>query len=199
VRKGLGSDPRIGPKFLFPGVGFGGSCFPKDIKALQHTAREAGAPLGIVEAVDRANLRQKTVLVDKLVAHFGDLAKKHVALWGVAFKPATDDIREAPALEIIDRLLEARATVTVHDPAAMDNARPRYGDRIGFCSDMYDAARGADALVLVTEWHDFRRPNFTRLKGLLRQPVVFDGRNIWDPQELRALGFVYHGIGRPEV
>ena len=196
VRRGLGSDPRIGPKFLFPGVGFGGSCFPKDIKALQHTAREAGAPLGIVEAVDRANLRQKTVLVDKLLRHFGDLAGKHVAIWGIAFKPATDDIREAPSLVVIDRLLESGATVAAHDPVAMDSARARYGERVTFCADMYAAARGADALVLVTEWHDFRRPDFSRLKSLMRQPVLFDGRNVWDPAELKALDFVYYGIGR---
>jgi UDPglucose 6-dehydrogenase len=197
VRRGIGSDPRIGPKFLFAGTGFGGSCFPKDVKALQQTAREAGAPLAVVEAVDRANDAQKTVLAQKLLRHFGKLDGLRIAVWGISFKPETDDIREAPALALIDRLLEAGARVSAHDPAAMEGARRRYGDRVTLVSGMYDALYEADALVLVTEWHDFRRPDFARVKTLLARPVVFDGRNIWDPEELRALGFTYYGIGRP--
>ena len=197
VRRALGADPRIGPNFLFPGTGFGGSCFPKDLQALLRTAHEADEPLGIVAAADEANNRQKTVLVDKMQRHFGDLAGKQFGVWGLAFKPGTDDIREAPALVIIDRLLEAGAKIAAHDPAAMDNVRARYGERVALHADMYDAAEKCDALVLVTEWHDFRRPNFARLKSLLRAPVLFDGRNIWDPAELRGFGFTYYGIGRP--
>ena len=197
VRRALGADPRIGPNFLFPGTGFGGSCFPKDLQALLRTAHEADEPLGIVAAADEANNRQKTVLVDKMQRHFGDLAGKQFGVWGLAFKPGTDDIREAPALVIIDRLLEAGAKIAAHDPAAMDNVRARYGERVALHADMYDAAEKCDALVLVTEWHDFRRPNFARLKSLLHAPVLFDGRNIWDPAELRGLGFTYYGIGRP--
>jgi UDPglucose 6-dehydrogenase len=196
VRRALGADPRIGPNFLFPGTGFGGSCFPKDLQALLRTAHDAGEPLGIVAAADAANARQKTVLVEKMKRQFGDLAGKRFCLWGLAFKPGTDDIREAPALVIIDRLLEAGADVAAHDPAAMDNVRARYGERVKLHADMYAAAEKCDALVLVTEWHDFRRPNFARLKSLLRTPVLFDGRNIWDPAELRGLGFAYYGIGR---
>jgi UDPglucose 6-dehydrogenase len=197
VRRALGADPRIGPNFLFPGIGFGGSCFPKDLQALLRTAHDAGEPLGIVAAADAANTRQKTLLVEKMKRHFGELAGKRFGVWGLAFKPGTDDIREAPALVIIDRLLEAGASVAAHDPAAMDNVRARYGERVALHPDMYAAAEKCDALVLVTEWHDFRRPNFARLKSLLRSPVLFDGRNIWDPAELRGLGFAYYGIGRP--
>jgi len=197
VRRALGADPRIGPNFLFPGTGFGGSCFPKDLRALRRTAEDAGAPLGIVAAADAANIRQKTVLVDKMTRHFGELAGKRIGLWGLAFKPGTDDTREAPALAIIDRLLAAGAAVAAHDPAAMENVAKVYGKAVSLHAEMYAAAAGCDALVLVTEWHDFRRPNFERLKSLLRSPVVFDGRNIWDPEELRGLGFTYYAIGRP--
>jgi UDPglucose 6-dehydrogenase len=196
VRRGIGADPRIGPKFLFPGTGYGGSCFPKDVKALEHAARAAGAPLAIVEAVDRVNQRQKTVLVDKLEKQLGDLAAKRVAIWGLAFKPETDDVREAPALAIIDRLLAAGAEVRAHDPEAMPNVAARYAGRVALGDDMYAAAEGADALVLVTEWHAFRHPDFVRLKALMRTPALFDGRNVWDPDEVRGLGFVYEGIGR---
>jgi UDPglucose 6-dehydrogenase len=199
IRKGLGSDPRIGPKFLFPGPGFGGSCLPKDIKALQHTARAAEHPLEIVAAADRVNDRQKHVLPDKIERHFGGraaLAGRTIAVWGLAFKPRTDDIREAPALALIDRLLAAGARVTAHDPEAMKNVAALYGDRVRLCERMYDALDGADALALVTEWHEFRRPDFARLKKLLRAPVVFDGRNVWDPKEMAELGFTYYGVGR---
>jgi UDPglucose 6-dehydrogenase len=198
VRKALGSDPRIGPKFLFPGVGFGGSCFPKDVKALLHTSREVQMPLEIVAAVDRINTRQKAVLAAKIEKHFREaLAGKTVAIWGLAFKPMTDDIREAPSLELIQHLLAAGVRVTAHDPAAMEGVRALFHDRITLAPGMYEALEGADALALLTEWHEFRRPDFGRIKKLLREPVVFDGRNIWDPKELRALGFTYYGIGRP--
>jgi UDPglucose 6-dehydrogenase len=197
VRKGIGADPRIGAKFLFPGVGFGGSCFPKDLRALAHTAERAGAPLEIVAAVERVNARQKAILAAKMERHFGgSLAGRRIALWGLAFKPRTDDVREAPAFVLIERLLAAGAEVVAHDPVAMDNARATFGDRIALAPHMYDAAEGADALALITEWHEFRRPDFGRLKRLLKQPVLFDGRNVWDPEDLRAQGFSYYGIGR---
>ena len=197
VRKGLGSDPRIGPKFLFPGVGFGGSCFPKDLKALVHTSREVEMPLEIVAAVDRVNTRQKAILGGKIERHFGEaLAGKTIAIWGLAFKPMTDDIREAPSIELIQRLLAAGVRVTAHDPAAMEGVRDIFGGGVALVPGMYDALEGADALAIVTEWHEFRRPDFGRIKELLREPVVFDGRNIWDPKELRDLGFTYYGIGR---
>jgi UDPglucose 6-dehydrogenase len=198
VRRGMGMDPRIGPKFLFPGIGYGGSCFPKDVKAALATAHSVGTQLEILEAVHRVNERQKGVLVDKMLAHFGGaLAGRTFALWGLAFKPGTDDTREAPALVIIDRLLAAGAKVRAHDPVANEVIAARYGDKITLCETNYEAARGADALALLTEWHEFRRPNFVRLKELLTHAVVFDGRNIWDPAELRSHGFVSHGIGRP--
>jgi UDPglucose 6-dehydrogenase len=197
VRRGIGSDPRIGPKFLFPGPGFGGSCFPKDVRALLHTAHESGSELLVVDAVERANERQKRVLAERVISHFGgSVAGKKIAVWGLAFKPETDDIREAPALAMIDRLLEAGASVVAYDPAAIDNVRQRLGDRIGYAADPYHALEGADALVLVTEWHAFRRPDFVRMKELMSTPVLFDGRNIWLPDELAALGFSYYAIGR---
>lgn len=196
VRKGIGSDPRIGPKFLFPGPGFGGSCFPKDVRALLHTARDVNMDLFVVDAVERANERQKRVLGERVRSHFGSLVEKRIAVWGLAFKPETDDIRESPALVLVEQLVEAGAEVVAHDPAAMDNVRAGLGDRIRYEHDAYDALKGADALVLVTEWHAFRRPDFERIKSLLRQPVVFDGRNIWCPEELGQLGFTYYGIGR---
>ena len=196
VRRGIGADPRIGPKFLFPGVGFGGSCFPKDLHALLHVAGSLGSPLEVVAATERANARQKTILADKIERHFGGVAGRTIAIWGLAFKPKTDDIREAPALALIERLLAAGARVTAHDPAAMPAVRAVLGDRITLAPRMYDALEGADALVLVTEWHEYRRPDFQRIKTLLRQPVLFDGRNIWDPEDVRGHGFTYQGIGR---
>ena len=198
VRKGVGSDPRIGPKFLFPGPGFGGSCFPKDTRALIHTAREHGARVRVVEAVVAANERQKKVLGEKVRAHFGgDLAGKRIAVWGLAFKPETDDIRETPALVVIDELLSAGASVVGCDPIATGNAKKELGDKIDYALDMYEAAEGADAVVLVTEWHPFRRPDFKRLVQIMRTPALFDGRNIWPPAQLRELGFYYESIGRP--
>ncbi len=199
VRRALGSDPRIGPKCLYPGAGYGGSCFPKDLKALLHTAAVAESPLAVVAAAEQANARQKHVLPDKIARWFaarGGLAGKRVAVWGVAFKPGTDDIREAPAAVLVDRLLAGGARVTVYDPAALDNARAQWGERVTHAPGMYQAAEGADALALVTEWHELRNPDFARLAKLLRERVLFDGRNVWDADEARALGFRYHGIGR---
>jgi UDPglucose 6-dehydrogenase len=197
VRRGIGSDPRIGAKFLFPGAGFGGSCFPKDLRALIHTARQTGTEVGVIEAVARANERQKLVLGARVREHFGgSLSGKRIAVWGLAFKPETDDIREAPALVLIDELIAAGAKVVASDPQAADNTRARLGDHIEIAS-MYEAAEGADALVLVTEWHQFRRPDFEKLRAIMREPALFDGRNIWPADVVRELGFSYYGIGRP--
>jgi UDPglucose 6-dehydrogenase len=199
VRRALGSDPRIGAKFLYPGAGYGGSCFPKDLKALLHTAELNESALDVVAAAERANERQKRVLGEKIERYFeadGGVAGKSVAVWGLAFKPGTDDLREAPATVLIARLLEAGARVVAHDPIAGDNARALWGERVSVAPGMYHAAEGADALVLVTEWHELRRPDFERLRRIMRRPVLFDGRNVWDAAEVRALGFTYHGIGR---
>lgn len=196
VRKGIGSDPRIGNKFLFAGAGFGGSCFPKDLRALRHTAQTHDVPLTVVDAVERANERQKRVLGERLVAHFGaSLAGKRIALWGLAFKPETDDIRESPALVLIEQLRAAGANVVGYDPAAMDNIRAA-GIAIELAKDGYAAAAGADALVLVTEWHELRDPDLDRLKAAMRTPVLVDGRNVWPMADARAAGFTYYGIGR---
>ncbi len=199
VRKGVGSDTRIGPKFLFPGPGYGGSCFPKDLSALVHLADQVGHGLDVVRAVEAVNKRQKRVLALKIEKHFGDLKNKVVAVWGLAFKPETDDIRESPALVLIDELLARGATVKVSDPEAMPNVKAIYGDRVTFCNSMYDAVEGADALALVTEWHSFRAPDFGRVKQLMRTPALFDGRNIWPTQEVARLGFTYEAIGRRPV
>ncbi len=200
VRKAVGADPRIGPKFLFPGPGFGGSCFPKDISALASIAQSVGHDLEVVRAVENVNRRQKHVLGTKIKKHLGEgegsLAGRTIAVWGLAFKPETDDIRESPALTLLDDLLAAGATVHAHDPQAVDNVRALYGDRVTFCATMYDTIEGADALALVTEWHEYRRPDFQRMKRAMRNASLFDGRNIWDPEELRSLGFFYTGIGR---
>jgi UDPglucose 6-dehydrogenase len=197
VRKGMGSDGRIGTKFLYAGAGFGGSCLPKDLRAAVSTAREAGVNLQILEAAIAVNERQKEVLGDKIRKHFGGhLGGRRIALWGLAFKPGTDDIRESPALVLIDRLLAAGAEVTATDPVAIAAAKAQLGDRVRFEAASYSCAEGADALVLVTEWHDYRRPNFARLKSIMRQPVLFDGRNQWEPADVRAAGFTYYGIGR---
>ena len=197
VRKGIGSDSRIGQSFLFPGPGYGGSCFPKDVKALVRTARHCGSSLAVLEAVEEANERQKRRLFEKLRAALGDdLSGTRVALWGLAFKPNTDDMREAPSLVLIDQLLEAGAGVVAHDPAAMGEARRRLGDRITYAETNYDALAGADALVVVTDWNEYRHPDFTRIKESLRRPVVIDGRNLYAPAKMRALGFRYDSIGR---
>jgi UDPglucose 6-dehydrogenase len=199
VRRALGADPRIGPKFLYAGAGYGGSCFPKDLNALLHTAARVESPLELVAAADRANERQKRVLGERLTQHFagdGGVAGRAIAVWGLAFKPGTDDLREAPASVLIDQLLAAGASIVAHDPVAGEPARARWGERIAIAPDMYHAGEGADALVLVTEWHELRRPDFVRLRGLMRTPVLFDGRNVWDAAEVRRLGFHYYGIGR---
>jgi UDPglucose 6-dehydrogenase len=198
VRKGVGADSRIGNKFLFPGPGFGGSCFPKDISALRHTAAGVGHDLAVVRATEEVNARQKKVLGEKVTKHFGGaLAGRTIAVWGLAFKPQTDDIRESPALVLIDDLLAAGAHVQAHDPEAMPNVKAIYGDRVLFADNMYGAAEGADALVLVTEWREYRSPDFARLQKLLKAPVLFDGRNMWMPDDVRRLGFTWSGIGRP--
>ena len=197
VRKGMGSDGRIGPKFLYAGPGFGGSCFPKDLRAAVSTGKEVGYDLQILNAVVAVNERQKKKLGEKLLAHFGgNLKGKRIAVWGLALKPGTDDTREAPALVLVEQLLAAGASVCATDPVAIDVVRKQLGDRIEYEESNYACAKGADALALVTEWHEFRRPSFERLKALMKQPVLFDGRNIWNPSEVRAAGFTYYGIGR---
>ena len=197
VRRGMGSDARIGPKFLFAGPGFGGSCFPKDLRAAISTGREAGYKLEILDAVVSVNERQKRRMGEKIIAHFGGSLKgKRVGIWGLAFKPGTDDIREAPALTLIDQLLEAGASVSASDQVAIPAVRKSLGDKIEFETSAYASAKDADAVALVTEWHEYRRPNFERLKSVMRQPVLFDGRNVWNPTELRAAGFTYYGMGR---
>lgn len=197
VRRGVGSDTRIGPRFLFAGVGYGGSCFPKDVKALIDFSSDAGLSLRIAQAVEEVNAAQKQVLADKVLRRFGpDLSGRSFAIWGLAFKPQTDDMREAPSVVIIDALLAAGARVVGYDPEAGETARACLGDRITFARSAWDAVEGADALLLVTEWLEFRNPDPVRLREMLRQPVVFDGRNIWDPAELREAGLEYHGIGR---
>jgi UDPglucose 6-dehydrogenase len=198
VRKGIGSDPRIGSKFLFAGAGFGGSCFPKDLRALIHTSHEIDVKLDVVEAVERANERQKRVLGERVIAHFGgSLAGRRIGVWGLAFKPETDDIRESPALTLIEQLRAAGATIAGYDPAAMPNVRAQLGQDLELTTEPYAAAKGADALVLVTEWHELRHPDLERLKTSMRTPVLFDGRNVWSPKEARDAGFTYYGIGRP--
>lgn len=196
VRRAVGSDARIGNKFLFPGPGFGGSCFPKDIAALLHTAGGADHDLLVVRAAQHVNDRQKHVLFQKIERHFGGVKGKRVAVWGLAFKAKTDDVRESPALVLLDDLLAAGAEVSAHDPEAMPNVRALYGDRVRLCDTMYAAAEGASALALVTEWREYRLPDFARLKQLMAEPAIFDGRNIWSPSDLRAAGFAYSGIGR---
>jgi len=199
VRRGIGSDPRIGWHFLYPGVGYGGSCFPKDVKALRHSATEHGYPLALLGAVEAVNDAQKRVLVDKIVARLGaDLAGRTFALWGLAFKPNTDDMREAPSRVIVDALTARGAKVVAYDPVAMPEAMRAFGDRRGlsYASGPMAAAKGADALVVVTEWTEFRSPDFDELKRVLKEPLVFDGRNLYDPAQVRAAGLEHFAIGR---
>jgi UDPglucose 6-dehydrogenase len=197
VRRGIGSDERIGPSFLFPGPGYGGSCFPKDVKALVRTANEAGMPLRVLDAVEEVNDQQKHRLFEKLTGCFGgSLAGATIALWGLAFKPNTDDMREAPALTFIEEALAAGARVVAHDPAAMHEARRKLGDRVDYAESNYDAVEGADALVVVTDWNEYRHPDFARIKAALKRPIVIDGRNLYDPAKMQALGFTYESIGR---
>jgi len=199
VRRGIGSDPRIGYSFLYAGAGYGGSCFPKDVKALVRAAKDEGIPLRVLNAVEEANDRQKLVLVDKVKARFGaDLKGRHFAVWGLAFKPNTDDMREAPAIVIIEALLAAGATLTAYDPVAMAEAQRVLGGLAGlsYAERAEDALEGADALLLVTEWKEFKSPNFAGIKATLKTPVIFDGRNQYEPSLMQALGLEHHGIGR---
>ncbi|MCB9541002.1 MAG: UDP-glucose/GDP-mannose dehydrogenase family protein [Myxococcales bacterium] len=199
VRTGIGADPRIGYHFLFPGTGYGGSCFPKDVKALTHTGREHGHPLRILDAVDAVNRAQKTILLRKAIAHFGGeeaLRGKKIAVWGLAFKPRTDDMREAPSLDLVRGLLAAGATVAAHDPEAMPSARALLGDGPALLDDHYACLDGADALCICTEWSLFRRPDFDEVKRRMAAPVIFDGRNLYDPERIAARGFTYYAIGR---
>jgi UDPglucose 6-dehydrogenase len=200
VRRGIGHDSRIGFAFLFPGAGYGGSCFPKDVQALAATARQHAVDPRVLMAVHEVNLAQKCVLPGKIEKHFqGRLAGKTIGVWGLAFKPATDDVREAPALVLIDRMLELGARVQVYDPEALANVRQQYGDRLVYCEHRDDALRGADALAIVTEWKEFIQPDFDRVRQLMRQPVIFDGRNLYSTKRMRKAGFTYYSIGRPAV
>ena len=215
VRKGIGTDSRIGFEFLFPGVGYGGSCFPKDVQAIIRTAGEYGYDMKILKSVEEVNNRQKGIIVEKILEHYTrhqtpdtrhqttdtklnskPLAGKTIGVWGLSFKPRTDDMREAPSITIINKLLEAGAKIKAHDPEAMDEARKVFGNRIEYIQDNYEVVKGADALVVITEWNEFRRPNFEKMKGHMKTPVIFDGRNIYDPKEMRNMGFTYYGIGR---
>lgn len=197
VRMGMGLDERIGKRFLFPGIGYGGSCFPKDVKALHKSGKDAEHHFAILDSVIEVNEKQKTVLFPKMEQHFdGNLKGKNIAVWGLAFKPDTDDIREAPALYMIDKLLGAGAAVTAFDPEAMANVEAKLGDSIAFAASMTEAAKEADALLICTEWHAFRNPDFDKLKTTLKTPVIFDGRNIYNPKEMDSLGFSYYSIGR---
>ncbi len=199
VRKAIGADSRIGGKFLYPGCGYGGSCFPKDVRALMRTGLEHGYRMRVIEAVEEVNDAQKQVVVDKLRAALGGFSGKRVAIWGLSFKPETDDMRLAPSLSVIQALLDGGATVRVFDPVAMDECRRRLGDKVEYASDMYDAANDADAVALLTEWKQFRLPSWGVVRKAMRGNVIVDGRNIYDPAELSAEGFTYMSIGRPAV
>lgn len=195
VRQGIGSDSRIGNKFLYPGCGYGGSCFPKDVKALIRTASDNGYVMSILQAVENVNNRQKSILFDKLCLVFdGDIKNKTIAVWGLAFKPETDDMREAPSLVVIDKLLTAGCSVKVYDPIAMDECRRRIGNSVMYADNMYDAAEGADAILLITEWKEFRMPSWSRVRQIMKTPVIIDGRNIYDKNEMSENGFVYKHI-----
>jgi UDPglucose 6-dehydrogenase len=200
VRRGMGHDARIGFAFLFPGVGYGGSCFPKDVRALGATARECGVEPRILDAVDEVNRRQKSVILNKMLRVFGeDLAGKSFAVWGLSFKPRTDDIREAPALTLIDGLLERGATIRVHDPEAMENVQALYGNKLQYSKTPLETLANVDALAIMTEWAEFRNPDFDAMRSAMRRPIVFDGRNLYEPRAMKASGFAYHSIGRVSV
>jgi UDPglucose 6-dehydrogenase len=199
VRRAIGSDRRIGTSFLFPGVGYGGSCFPKDVKAMLKFSKDEGYSFRILGAVEAVNDSQKLRLVEKMQSHFGTLKGKTIALWGLAFKPRTDDMREAPAIVVVNQLLSQGAIVRAYDPEATETARAIFGDRITYCQRSYDALTGADALAIVTEWNNFREPDFVRMRELMKSPVIFDGRNIYTPDPLRSLGFTYYSMGRPKA
>ncbi len=200
VRRGICTDRRIGPHFLFPGVGYGGSCFPKDVRAIISTAQDHQLDFTLLRAVDEVNDRQKRVLVGRILDYFGgDVHGRRFAVWGLAFKPKTDDMREAPSVVICDRLLAEGAQIAVHDPEAMSEARRHLGERVTYQKVNYDALDGADALIIVTEWNEFRRPDFARMKKLMKSPVIFDGRNLYEPQQMVEEGFSYFSMGRPAV
>jgi UDPglucose 6-dehydrogenase len=200
VRRGIGHDARIGFQFLFPGAGYGGSCFPKDIRAIIHMSKEFASPTPLMRSVDDVNEAQKQVLVAKVKDHYGpSLREKTLAIWGLAFKPRTDDIREAPSLVLIDALLAAGVKLRVHDPEAMENVRAIHGDKLVYCDRPYGALEGADGLVIVTEWQQFRNPDFELMRRLMAQPVIFDGRNLYEPPLMAEAGFTYHSIGRQTV
>lgn len=200
VRRGIGHDSRIGFAFLFPGVGYGGSCFPKDVRALAAMAAENKLDPAMLTAVDRVNDRQKHVIIEKIEGHFGgDLTSKTIAVWGLAFKPRTDDIREAPALVLADHLLKQGARLQVHDPEALANVQAEYGDKLVYCQRRSEAIKGADALVIMTEWKDYHRPDWQEMLSVMRSPTVFDGRNLYEPERMRELGFRYYSVGRPAV
>jgi UDPglucose 6-dehydrogenase len=196
VRRAIGSDKRIGPAFLFPGVGFGGSCFPKDVKAMIHFAGEQSYDFRLLKAVENVNAFQKTRLFTKIQKHFGNLKGKTIAVWGLAFKARTDDMREAPSVPLIQSLLDAGAKVQAFDPEAVKSAKAIFGNKVTYAAKSYDALKGADALAIVTEWNEFRRPDFPRMRKLMRTPVVFDGRNLFTPDEMKNHGFTYYSIGR---
>ena len=198
VRIGIGSDDRIGKRFLFAGIGYGGSCFPKDVQALAKTADEYGYDFRVLDSVMTVNATQRTIIFDKIMRHFGnDIRGKRIAVWGLAFKPDTDDIREAPALFLIEKLLAAGASVSVFDPEAMNNVQKSFGDRIHYASDQYEAIKDSDALLIATEWAVFRTPDFERMSSLMKSKSVFDGRNLYDPQKMQQMGYHYDSIGRP--
>jgi UDPglucose 6-dehydrogenase len=200
VRRGIGSDARIGHHFMYPGVGYGGSCFPKDVQALASFGHDAGVNCQILDAVHQRNETQRTQIVQKILARLGpDLHGRKLALWGLAFKPKTDDIREAPAITIIQMLLQAGARVAVHDPRALDNTRAVFGNQISYCTDAYEALRDADALVTTTEWMEYRSPDFDLIRQTLKQPLIFDGRNIYDTRTMKRYNFEYHCVGRPPL
>jgi len=197
VRHGIGTDDRIGPSFLFSGIGYGGSCFPKDVKALIRTLHDRGVPAGILEAVEEVNALQKSLLVEAVEDRFGaDLTGRTFAVWGLSFKPETDDMREAPSLVVVNALLERGAAIQAYDPEATKTARAEFGDRIDYAESNYAALEGADALLILTEWQPFRRPDFERMKSLLREPVIFDGRNLFKPAKMAETGFEYWSVGR---
>ena len=197
VRRAVASDRRIGPAFLFPGVGYGGSCFPKDVKAILKFSSEKKYDFQILKAVESVNERQKLRLLTKMKQHFGSLEGKKIAVWGLSFKPRTDDMREAPSVPLINGILDAGATVVAYDPEAMKVAKGIFGTRIQFADKSYGALNGADALAIVTEWNEFREPDFTRIRKLMRTPVIFDGRNLYNSDHIRGLGFTYYSMGRP--
>ncbi|HPR73392.1 MAG TPA: UDP-glucose/GDP-mannose dehydrogenase family protein, partial [Bacteroidales bacterium] len=200
VREGMGTDSRIGPRFLLAGPGYGGSCFPKDVQSIIHTAKSLGHSLEICQATHKANQRQKTYFADKILNYYKeqntDLSKITIAIWGLTFKPKTDDIREAPALDVIEKLISNSIKVRVFDPIGMDNARKIIGDKVTYVDDNYEVLQGADGLAIVTEWNMFKSPDLPRIKNLMKFPVIFDGRNILNPSEIKSLGFTYYGIGR---